>query len=234
MYRARRFPSLKSASANRTASSGDAPPAINSRQRSSRCCESSSTTSASRPGERRNVDRRGRTCSAQSGMFVSRCAPPSLDECFPCLLLLSQDASSFRSDLVQAAAPLLGLLDPSALDPSALLESIEQGIKRIDMECEPPAGTGVDQLTQLVAVTGPRIKQCKDKQLGRSSLQLPIKRPSVHTCHEQISYSRYQKIKPQSGGLGSIKILTRTRSGWCRMRPLNGRRYANARRMENS
>src|SRR5262249_46803017 len=184
-----------------------APPAINSRQRSSRCCESSSTISASRPGERRNVDRRGRTCSAQSGMFVSRNAPHSLDECFPCLLLLSQHASPFRSDPVEAAPALLGLLDPSALDPSALLKSVEQGIKGIDMKCELAAGARMDQFSQLVAVTGPGVKQRKDQQLRRSSLQLAIKRPGVNTCHKQILCRQTLKVKhlslrPRTAELG--------------------------------
>src|SRR5262245_40854714 len=104
MYCARALSSLKSASANRVASSGDAPPAINSRQRSSRCWESSSTISASREGVSRRGDKRGRTCSVQSGMFVSRDAPHSLDERLPCLLLLGQHKPSFCGDFVEAAA----------------------------------------------------------------------------------------------------------------------------------
>src|SRR5215475_11577733 len=130
MYRANTSPSLKSANAKRTASSGDAPPAISSRQRSSRCCASSSTISASRAGERRNDVRRGRTCRDQSGMFASGYTPHRLDECFPCLLLLSQHAAPFRGDLVETAAALLCLLDPGALDPPALFETVQQGVER--------------------------------------------------------------------------------------------------------
>src|SRR5262245_59327951 len=186
MYRARRFPSLKSASASRVASSGDDPAAINSRQRSSRCCESSSTISASRAGERRSVDRRGRTCCVQSGMFVSGDAPHGLDECCPRLPLLSEHASPFSRDLVEPAATLLRLLDPNTLDPATLLEAIEQGIKGIDVECQMAAGTCVDQFAQLVAVTGPGVEQGEDEQLGGSPFQLAVERARVDICHEQI------------------------------------------------
>ena len=72
----------------------------------------------------------------QSGMLVSRHAPHGLHERRPRPSLLSQDASAFRRELVDAAAALVGLLDPRALDPPALLEAIQQGIERIDVELE--------------------------------------------------------------------------------------------------
>src|SRR5262245_10157978 len=158
MYFASRFPSLNSASARRVASISDAPPATNSRQRSSRCCESSSTISCSRVGESRNDDRRGRTCCAHSGMFVARDAPHGLHECCPGLPLLGEDAPPFRRHFVEPAAALVGLLDPRALDPAALLESIEQGVEGVEMKLQLAARPCLDQFAQVVPVPGTRVE----------------------------------------------------------------------------
>ena len=144
---------LKSASVRCVASSGDAPPAINSRQRSSRCCENSSTISFSRVGESRSDANRARTCSAQSGMFVSRDAPHSLDECGPRLPLLCKHTSPFSRDAVEAAAPIPWVFDPQTLDPSTL-EAIEQGIEGIDVERELTTRTVRGSIAQLVTLHG--------------------------------------------------------------------------------
>src|SRR5687767_4208363 len=159
MRSARMLPSLKSASAVRSASSGDAPLAINSRQRSSRCCESSSTISASRVGERRRPDKRGRTCCVQSGMFVSCDELNGVYERRPGLALLSQHEPPLRRDVVEAAASLFRLFDPGPLDPSTLLEPIQQWIERIEVKRDLAAGARVDQFTQLIAVAWSRVEQ---------------------------------------------------------------------------
>jgi hypothetical protein len=62
-------------------------------------------------------------------MFASRHPPHRLDECRPCLPLLSEHASPFSRHLVEPAAPLVGLLDPRAPNPPAFLEAIEQRVK---------------------------------------------------------------------------------------------------------
>src|SRR5262249_59884212 len=131
MYRASASLSLNSASVSRFASSDDAPPSINSCQRSSRCCESSSTISSSRVGDRRSDERRPRTSHAQSSldMFASRHAADSFDECGPCLPLLRENAPAVYRHLVEAAAPFPGLFDPRTFDPAALLKAIEQRIE---------------------------------------------------------------------------------------------------------
>src|SRR5262249_38875607 len=153
--------SLNSARVSRFASSDDAPPATNSCQRSSRCCESSSTISNSRVGDRRSDDSRSRTSRAQSSldMFASRHAANSFDERVPRLSLQRENAPSVGSHPVEASTPLPGLLDPRALDPAALLESIEERIEGIDVERKLAAGPRVNQLAELVAVAGPRVEQ---------------------------------------------------------------------------
>src|SRR5688572_26626173 len=179
-YCASRLPSLNPASARRVASSSGAPPAFSSRQRSSRCCDSSWTISCSRAGERRSVDSRGRRCSAHSGMFVSGYASHRLDEGGKGLPLLRQDALALGRQLVEPAAAFVGLLDPGALDPFALFEAVEQGVEGVDVELQLAARPALDQFAQVVAVPRARVEQREDEQLRRSPLQLPVERSRVY------------------------------------------------------
>jgi hypothetical protein len=113
-------------------------------------------------------------------MFPSRDAPHGLHEGGPRLSLLDKHAPPFSRDLVEPAAPLAGLFDPDPLDPSTLLEAIEQRIQGIDVERELTAGSGMDQLAQFVAVPGSRVQQREDQQLAdpffssRSSARVSI------------------------------------------------------------
>src|SRR5262249_38037903 len=186
MYRASASLSLNSASVSRFASSDDAPPAINSCQRSSRCCESSSTISSSRAGDRRSDESRRRTSRAQSSldMVASRHAADSVDERGPRLPLLGEAAPPVGSHPVEAAAPRAGLLDPGALDPAALLEAIEQRVEGIDVERQLAEGPRVNQLAQLVAVPGSRVEQREDEQFGGAFLQFAVEGACIHTCHK--------------------------------------------------
>src|ERR1700730_15710263 len=112
-------------------------------------------------------------------MFVSRDPPHGVDKGGPRLWLLSKHAPPFSRDLVEPAAPLVGLLDPGAPDPSPLLEAIEQRIEGIDVERQVAARPCVDQLAQLVAVPGPGVEEREDEQLRRSAFQLAIERARV-------------------------------------------------------
>ena len=157
---ASRFPSLNSPSALRSPS-GDKPLAIDSCH-GPRCREISSTICALRGGGEattiaRNsgpsrgspvravlsapgaVLRMALAAVAWQGQACSRDAPHGFDECGPRLPLLREHAPPFGGHLVEPAAPLVRLLHPGSLDPSALLEAVEQRIERIDMERELPA-----------------------------------------------------------------------------------------------
>src|SRR5262245_5510808 len=123
------------------------------------CSLEPETISASRVGGRRRPDKRGRTCGVQSGMFVSCDALNSVYERRPGLALLRQHAPTLGRDFVEAAASLVGFFDPGALDPSTLLEAIEQGIEGINVKRDLAAGARVDQFTQLIAVAGSRVEQ---------------------------------------------------------------------------
>src|SRR5262249_15707367 len=130
-----------------------------------RCCESSSTISSSRVGDRRSDERRPRTSRAQSSldMFASRDAADGFDECGPCLPLLRENAPAVYRHLLETAAPFPGVFDPRILGPAGLLKAIEQRIEGIDVERQLAAGPRVNELAQLVAVAGPRVEQREDE-----------------------------------------------------------------------
>jgi hypothetical protein len=96
-------------------------------------------------------------------MFVYQDALNSVYERRPGLPLLSEHAPTLRRDFVEAAASLVGLLDPIALDPSTLLEAIQQRIERINVKRYLAAGSRVDQLVQFIAVARSRVEQRKDE-----------------------------------------------------------------------
>src|SRR5690349_17781312 len=123
-----------------------------SRQRSSRCCDGSSTISASRAGASRTPASRARISALQSGMFASGDTSHRFHEGLPRFLLTLEHAPPFRRDPVVAAPPLACLLDPRPLDPGPFLEPVQQGIERVDVKRELAIGSRVDQLAQLVAV----------------------------------------------------------------------------------
>jgi hypothetical protein len=141
-------------------------------------------------------------------MVASRHASYSFHKCSPRPQLLSKHTPAFSRDLIEPAAPLLWFLNPSALDPPPLLETVEQGIKRIDVERQLTARAGVDEFAQLIAMAGPGVKQRKDKKLGRSPLQLAIKRPGVDICHEQIVRRQTSKVKPLTYGSYDFALET--------------------------
>src|SRR5262245_5710326 len=114
--------------------------------------------SASRSGFKLSGASRARTSLCQSCMVSSSGDPAHrLDERLPCLDLRREHAVTVGRELVEPAAPLAGLLDPGPLDPTSLLEPIQQRVQRIDVERQEPARADVDQLAELVTVTGLRL-----------------------------------------------------------------------------
>src|SRR6185369_8045048 len=110
-----------------------------------------------------------------SGTFDSCDAVYRSHELFPPAPLGGEYFSAFTRQLVVTAAALTGLLDPSALDPSALLEPVQQRIKRRDVESKHAVRASLDQLADFVAVPGPDFNQRQDQQLSAALLQLAVK-----------------------------------------------------------
>ena len=155
------------------------PPATSSRQRSSRCCDSSSTISCSRAGG-------GEATTAANGRVRPNqaCSSPvtrrtASTKGFPSLPLLGQDAPPFSRHLVEPPTAFVGLLDPGALDPAPLLEAIEQGVERVDVKLQLATRPCLDQFAQVVAVPGTRVEQRQDEQFRGSPLQLAVERARV-------------------------------------------------------
>ena len=75
------------------------------------------------------------------------------DELPPAVALRGENLLPGWREPVVAAATLPRLLHPSATNPAALLQSIKQRIKRSDVEAKRAAGTHLDQLPDVIAVT---------------------------------------------------------------------------------
>src|SRR5829696_51397 len=101
---------------------------------SSRCWASSSTISASRAGVSLRPDNRLLTSSFQSGMFDSGNTINGFDKLLPTVTLRRQNLLAFGSETVIATSSLSCFLYPATLNPTSLLESIEQRVKRGDVE----------------------------------------------------------------------------------------------------
>ena len=66
------------------------------------------------------------------------------------------------------------------------------------MERQLATGPRVDQLTQFVAVSGPRVEQREDEQLRGALLQLTVECPRVDICHRQIVCRQISRVNPGS------------------------------------
>src|SRR6476660_5764094 len=136
---------------SRAASASLAPCARSSAYRSSMCCANSSAISCSRSARRPSWARRSRTSLVQSGTGGSDDLADGVHELEPALALLLHGLAAGGGDVVVAAATLPRLLDPFALDPSALFHAIEQRIERRHLKLHDAAGARLDELAQLVA-----------------------------------------------------------------------------------
>ena len=109
---------------------------------------------ACRPGSRS----RSRTKASQSRTARPHHVVDGGDVGRPGLPLLRQRAPAFGRQPVEAALALAGLLDPAALDQAAVLEPQQGRVERRQREGQPPAGSRLDQLADLVAVPRPRLR----------------------------------------------------------------------------
>ena len=106
---------------------------------------------------------RARTKAVQSRTALSDDVVDRGHVGFPRLPLPGQDAPAFGREPVEAAFALAGFLDPSSLDPSAVLEPQQRRIEGRQREVQPPARPRLDELADLVAVPRPPFEQREDR-----------------------------------------------------------------------
>src|SRR6185369_2652102 len=114
----------------RLASASFAPLLIARWYTSSRCWASSSTISASFGGDRFSPRSRSPISRFQSGMFESADAIDGFDKLAPTVPLCFEDLPTLSGQTIVTAPSLPGLLHPTALNPTALFEPVEQRVKR--------------------------------------------------------------------------------------------------------
>src|SRR5688572_2477455 len=136
--------------------------------------------SSRRAGSAATPASRARSSGVQSGRLVAsgiarlQDAMDTGHELRPRAALLLQHLLALGGHPVVAPAALPCLLDPAALNPAAMLESIEQRIERRRLEPHGAARTRLDQLRQLVPVQRAPREQREDEELGAPLLQLGV------------------------------------------------------------
>src|SRR5580698_150236 len=129
----------------------------------------------------------------QLGIFYPHDLAHGLDEVLPALALTRQDAASFRCEAVIAPAPLIWLLYPAPLNQTALLEPIQEGIQRGDVETQGSPRSRFDQLADVVPVACLLFQQRQDQQLSATFFPFTIGIISgFHMC--DYTYTRVQYI----------------------------------------
>src|SRR5215470_8559614 len=148
------------------ASSSDAPPLSARSYSCSRCCESSSTISASRVGDNWSSDNGALISALKSGMLDPRDQVDGFDKLTPASALLRQDVFASRGETIVSAPALAGLFNPAAPNPIPFLKSIKQWIKRGDVESNRATRTQLDQLANLVSMPSTIFQQGQNHQFG--------------------------------------------------------------------
>src|SRR5438874_9658758 len=146
----------------RRASSSEAPPLTARSYSCSRCCESSSTISASRTGDNSSSARRALISALKSGMLNPRDQVDGFDELTPAGALLRQHIFARGGQAIVAAAALPRFFNPAASNPVPFLKSIKQRIKGSDVESDRAPRTQLDQLANLVPVSGTIFQQSQN------------------------------------------------------------------------
>src|SRR6267378_2214960 len=167
------------------ASSSEAPPLTARSYSCSRCCESSSTISASRTGDNWSSARRALISTLKSGMLNSSDEVDRLDELTPASALLRQHVFARGRQAIVAAPPLPRLFNPAATNPVPFFQSIKQRIKGSDIESNRAARTQLDQLANLVSVSGTIFEQRQNHQFGAAFFQFAVWNWRCHIlqCH---------------------------------------------------
>src|SRR6478672_2761711 len=176
---------LSCSTACRRASPADAPQLSARSYSCSKCCESSSTISASRTGDNWSSASRALISTLKSGMLNSSDEVDRLDEFPPAGALLRKHVFARGRQAIVATPALPRLFNPAATNPVSFFKSIKQRIKRSDVESNRAARTQLDQLANLVSVSGPIFQQSQNHQFGAAFFQFAVWNWRCHIlqCH---------------------------------------------------
>src|SRR5262245_41152380 len=99
-------------------------------------------------------------------MFESRGLRERRHERGPSAALRAQPFPAVSSETVIAAAALTGFFDPPPVDPLAILELVEQGIERRDMERQQPARLARDLARDVITMELAVFERRQDQEFG--------------------------------------------------------------------
>src|SRR5262245_56263612 len=105
------------------------------------------------------------------------------DELVPEAALGAQDATSRRSEAIEAPAPLARALDPPTLDEATLFQPVEHRVKGGDLKPDRARRLHVDLPADVVAMAGRVLEEGEDEQL---------RGPLLHLVGEQVRRHIYQ------------------------------------------
>src|SRR5678815_5798644 len=119
-------------------------------------------------------------------MFESRGLGQRRHERGPSSALCAERLPAVSSETVITAASLTRLFDPSPVDPLAILELVEEGIERRDVERQQPARSARDLARDVVTVELAVFERGEDQDFSAAFLG---RRLSKGICHIWHSYT---------------------------------------------
>jgi hypothetical protein len=102
----------------------------------------------------------------------------------------SPRAACAHCETIVATTTLPALFHPPALKPAALLQSVEQWIKRRHVESQGAARARLDRFADVVTVPRPGLDKGQNSQLGAALLTLPVMHSRTYICHSHILRKR--------------------------------------------
>src|SRR6476646_6674289 len=172
------------------ATSSESPPLTARSYSCSRCCESSSTISASRTGDNWSSARRALISTLKSGMLNPGDQVDGFDKLTPAGALFRKHVFARGCQAIVATPALPRLFNPAATNPVPFLQSIKQRIKGSDVESNRAARTQLDQLANLVSMSGTIFEQGQNHQFGAALFEFAIWNWRCHIlqCHISAKY----------------------------------------------
>ena len=108
------------------------------------------------------------------------------EEGLPHRALARENLPSGRGQLVVAPPPLARALDPSTVDEALVLEPVQRGIERRDVEVDGAVRPLFDEPADLVAVARTLLEQRQDQDFSATALQLAFKERRGHMWPQHI------------------------------------------------